>query len=1059
MTPRSVDDPNVPGQDLPRRESLTTVFYRNGYLLAAAVAVLLVGGLSALVSLPRLEDPRIDTRNAIVVTPVPGYSAERVDTLVTEVIEEALREVDEILNLESSSKAGASVISVELAASVDGTNNREIFSEIRDKLDEAGRRLPPEALPSLFDEQRGAVGFTLIVALSWDGPGEPSLGILDRLAEDLAARLRALPGTELVRTFGAPEEQITVTVDPALMADLGLGADALARAVAGGDAKGAAGVVRTSSSDILVEVAGELDSLERVAGVPLREGSSGDVVRLGDVAEVKREPRSPASEIAVVDGRRSVLVAARMATEVRVDRWADSARSALSDFEAETGQGTGVTLSPIFEQERYTSAQLSTLTENLFAGALVVMAVILVLMGWRLALIVGLALPLVVSSVFLGWQITGNAMHQMSIFGLIIALGLLIDNAIVVGDEVAKEKAAGRSAVDAVERAVKHLAVPLLSSTVTTVLAFAPILLLPGNIGDFVGSIGSSVIMAVLASYVLALTVTAALAGRFAQPPEVEGRFWRTGVSSPRLLAATDRWLHRAFRRPVAAILVALFLPLAGFVVARSLGNEFFPPVDRDLFQVQMWMPNDTAIGTTRERAAAVEALIREQPEVERVFWLVGASFPTVYYNLVMDRDDSPEYAQAIVQASSSTAAKAMIDDLQTSFDRRFPEAQLVVRQFGQGPPIQADVEYYLYGPDLGKLQDLGEQVRLALQGHPQVLVSRTSLPRGEPKLWLAADEDQARLAGLGLRDIADQLRGGLDGGVGGSVVEDLERLPVRIRWHERGDLGELASLPLVRPRSLEGVPLEALGTLRLRPEAGTITRYDGERTERIQGWTRNDALPIDVTNGVLERLEADGFELPQGYRLELGGAAAEDASAKAALFTYVPVLVTLTIATLVLSFGSVRLAGLLFVIAGLSLGLAMLATWSIGFPISFNTMLGTLGLLGVALNDSIVVLAAIRADPEARAGDVDAVVKQVLGTLRHVLSTTLTTIGGFLPLLLFVGGDFWPSLAIVLAGGIGGASILAVLFIPAAYVALFGRRRRARAPSEPVVGAVGVAS
>ncbi|MEO1082661.1 MAG: efflux RND transporter permease subunit [Acidobacteriota bacterium] len=1025
----------------------STLFYRNGYLLAATIAVLLVGGLSALISLPRLEDPRIDTRNAIVVTPVPGFSAERVDTLVTEVIEESLREVDEILTVESSSKAGSSVISIELVASVDGSTNREIFSEIRDKLEEASRRLPPEALPSLFDEQRGAVGFTLIVALSWDRPGAPGLGILDRLAEDLADRLRALPGTELVRTFGAPEEQITVTVEPTVMADLGLGAAEMAGLVAAGDAKGAAGVLRTEGADVLLEVSGELDSLERVAAVPLRRGTAGEVVRLGDIASVTREPRTPADEIALVDGRRSVLVAARMATRVRVDRWADDARAALEDFETRLGPGTGVVVDPIFEQERYTSAQLSTLTQNLLAGALVVMAVIFILMGWRLALIVGLALPLVVSSVFLGWQITGNAMHQMSIFGLIIALGLLIDNAIVVGDEVAKEKAAGHSAVDAVGRAVRHLAVPLLSSTVTTVLAFAPILLLPGNIGDFVGSIGSSVIMAVVASYALALTVTAGLAGRFVQPARPgESGFWRRGVSSVRLLGATERWMTRAYRRPVAAILAALFLPLSGFVVARSLGNEFFPPVDRDLFQVQMWMPNDTSIEATRGRAEAVEALIRDVPGAERVFWLVGGSFPTVYYNLVMDRDDSPEYAQAIVQASSSAAAKAMIDELQTRFDRQFPDAQLVVRQFGQGPPIQADVELYLYGPELGQLQDLGEQVRLALQGHPQVLVSRTSLPRGEPKLWLSADEDEARLAGLGLRDIAGQLRGGLDGGVGGSVVEDLERLPVRIRWHERGDVEHLASTPLVSGGAGDGVPLEALGSLRLRPEIGAITRYDGERTERIQAWTRNDALPIDVTDAVLAELDATGFELPPGYRLELGGAAAEDASAKAALFTYVPLLVTLTIATLVLSFGSVRLAGLLFVIAGLSLGLAMLATWTIGFPISFNTMLGTLGLLGVALNDSIVVLAAIRASPEARAGEVEAVVRQVLGTVRHVLSTTLTTIGGFLPLLLFVGGDFWPSLAIVLAGGIGGASILALLFIPAAYVLLF-RRRRGRAP------------
>ncbi|MEM8962690.1 MAG: efflux RND transporter permease subunit [Acidobacteriota bacterium] len=1022
---------------------MTTLFYRNGYLLAAAILVLLVGGASSLVSLPRLEDPRIDTRNAIVVTAVPGYSAERVDTLVTEVLETSLQEIPEILHLESTSKAGASVISIELVASVDDSNNSEIFAEIRDRLADAARRLPPEALPPVVDDQRGAVGFTLITALIWDRDSEPTLGILDRLAEDLADRLRSVPGTEIVRVYGQPEEQITVTLDPKSMADLGLAADDVARRVATSDAKGAAGVLRAAGADVVLEVEGELDSLQRIAEVPLGQGVGGEIVRLADVAEVARTPRQPASEIALVDGQRAVLVAARMETRVRVDQWASSAREVLAEFSARLGPGSGILVDPIFEQERYTSDQLSSLSGNLLAGAGVVMVVIFILMGWRLALIVGLALPLVVSSVFLGWQVTGNAMHQMSIFGLIIALGLLIDNAIVVGDEVAKEKAAGHSSLEAVDRAVRHLAVPLFSSTLTTVLAFAPILLLPGNIGDFVGSIGGSVIMAVTASYLLALTVTAGLAGRFVPAADQgEQRWWRHGVRSSRLATTARSWLGKAFRRPVAAIMIALFLPLAGFVIVPSLGNEFFPPVDRDLFQVQMWMPNDASIDATRERAEAAERLISESAEVERVFWLVGGSFPTVYYNLVMDRDDSPDYAHAIVQASSSETAKAMIDDLQRRFGDRFPDAQLVVRQFGQGPPIQADIEYLVYGPELSGLQEVSDRIRLALQEHPDVLVSRTALPRGEPKLWLAADEDEARLSGLALTEIADQLRGGLDGGVGGSVVEDLERLPVRVRWAERGDMSALASTPLVRAGRDEWVPLQAIGTFELRPEVGSISRYDGERTERIQAWTRNDALPIDVTRSVLASLDAGDFELPPGYRLEIGGAAAEDASAKASLLAYVPVLVTLTIATLVLSFGSIRLASLLSVIAGLAAGLGFLATWTIGFPISFNTMLGILGLLGVALNDSIVVLAAIRAHPHARDGDVDGVVEAVMGTMRHVIATTLTTIGGFSPLLLFVGGDFWPSLAIVLAGGIGGASILALLFIPAAYVVLMRRRR-----------------
>jgi len=311
-------------------------------------------------------------------------------------------------------------------------------------------------------------------------------------------------------------------------------------------------------------------------------------------------------------------------------------------------------------------------------------------------------------------------------------------------------------------------------------------------------------------------------------------------------------------------------------------------------------------------------------------------------------------------------------------------------------------------------------------------------MPRGEPNLWLEADEDETRLIDSSLVGVAGQIRGDLDGAAGGSVIEDLEELPVRLRWEDerRGQVASVASSLLAIAPGL-WAPLETLGPLELRPELGGVTRYDSERCNIIEGYTKEGALPIDVTRDVQESLAAAGFELPPGYRIGLGGAVEQDTEAVSNLLIYVPVLATIMTAALVLTFRSVRLAALLGVIAGLSAGLALVATWSISFPISFNTILGALGLIGVGLNDSIVVIASIREDPDARAGDPDAIVRQALACSRHVISTTLTTIGGFLPLLLFIGGEFWPSLAIVLAGGVGGATLLALVFVPAGYALL----------------------
>lgn len=1026
-----------------------TLLFRNRHLLVLSILVILVAGLSAVFSLPRLEDPRIVNRNPIILTAVPGASAERVETLVTEVLEESLQEVAAIKDIESTSRAGISIISVELNDTVTAAENTEIFAEIRDEIGEVLPQLPPEASAPVIDDKRDPAAFTLIVAVRWTADGAPGLGILNRLAEDLADRLRNIDGTELVRLYGEPDEEITVTVDSDELAELGLGANDVARRIAAADSKTPAGVLRGDRSDVLLEVRGELTSLRRIADVPLADGDAQAMVRLGDVADIRRDWRTPETEIALIDGGRAVLVAVRMGTGKRVDLWAAQADAVVDDFAAEVGGG--VAIDRIFQQERYTTGLLTQLVGNLLAGAAVVMAVVFLMMGWRLALIVGLALPLVISTVLFGLQIGGNAIHQMSIFGMIIALGLLIDNAIVMADEVAKRKAKGATALAAVDGAVRHLFLPLFASTLTTVLAFAPILLLPGGAGDFVGSIGGSVVMALIASFAIAMTITAGLAGLFARPTPAGARkrFWRDGLGPAWLTGLYRRGLLAGLRLPVAAILIASFLPLSGFIAARSLGNEFFPPVDRDMFQVQVWLPSDSAIDNTRQQAVEIERVIREFETTERVYWLVGGSFPTVYYNLIMNRDNAGHYAQAIVTAASNEDAKAMIGPLQAELDQRFPEAQIVVRQFGQGPPVVADVEYRIFGPSIPVLQDLGEQVRLALQSHNDVLHTQATMPRGEPKLWLEADEDAARLAGLSLNDVARQLQGNLEGSVGGSVIENLEQMPVRVRFaqSQRASLDELASTQFVRASSDDWVPLAAIGTLGLRPDLGGITRFDGQRTNIIKGYTRNGALPIDVTRAVQEQLTATGFALPPGYRLVSGGAAEQDAEAKGNLVIYVPVLVTLTIATLVLTFNSVRLAALLSTVAALSVGLGLLATWLIQFPISFNTILGTLGLIGLAFNNSIVVLAAIRADPKAAAGEPAAMVEAVVGTTRHILSTTLTTIGGFLPLLIIVGGDFWPSLSIVLVGGVGGSMILALIFVPAVYVLL---HRRAKPATEP---------
>ena len=1020
--------------------TLSTLFYRNRTLLVLAVAIILIGGWSAINSLPRIEDPRITNRLLTVITTLPGASAERIETLITEPLERGLQEVSSIKKLESTSSSGTSLIKVVLLDSVGPGENQQIFSEVRDKISQVATQFPANTSAPFVDDKRGTVAFTLLTAIAWSGPGEANLTILNRTAEELANRLRTVSGTELVRIYGAPEEEISVEIDAQHSNSLGINLQTIAAKLRAADVKRPAGVFRGESSNINIEVSGQLDSSERISAVPLITDSNDAMVRLGDIAKVERHWREPAATVAIVDGQQVIYVAARMGAQQRIDRWAEASNAIVTALQQEIG--TGITLNKVFEQERYTTGLLNDLTANLIAGAAVVVAVVFIMMGWRLALIVGSVLPLVTCVVLLVLQLDGKAIHQMSIFGMIISIGLMIDNAIVVADEIMQRRRRGVPPLRAVQETVSHLFVPLLASTVTTALAFAPILLLPGNAGDFVGSIGSTVIIAITASFFVAITIIAALAGIYTHPDRAnDHRWWHNGIHPKQITQHYRAALSAAMRNPGAAIIFAVGWPLLGFVAAGSLGKEFFPPVDRDMFQVQITLPADANVRSSQALAERVEQSVRQFDQVESVWWMVGASFPTVYYNLVMNRDGAANYAEAVIKTSDSSSAKAMIEPLQNELNERFPEAQIVIRQFGQGPPVVTDIEYRLYGPSIDKLQSLGEELRLALQADADVVATNVTMPRGEPKLWFDADEDTARLVGLSLGDIADQLSANLYGSNGGMVLESLEQLPIRVRYANatRSDLDAIASQQFITP-SGENIAASALGEFVLRPELGGMTRYNAQRTNRVQAYTRNGALPIDVTNRVLENLDDSGFVLPSGYRLELGGALEQDADTSGDLMIYIPLLLTLTLATLILLFRNLFLAGLLSTVAFLSVGLGLFATWTMGYPIGFNTFLGILGLIGLAFNNSIVVLASIRADQRAREADSDALVEATMGCTRHILSTTLTTIGGFLPLLIFVEGDFWPSISIVLVGGVGGSMILALLMVPAVYKWRYGR-------------------
>lgn len=1014
-----------------------SVFFRNGHLLFLSIVVILVAGLSAVLNLPRLEDPRIDTRNVLVITPYPGASAERVEALVTDVVEDELRQLYEIHEIRSTSRSGISILALELQAWVDNSSNEQIFSKIRQALSTASQKFPQGAGTPLLDERRGATSFTLLVALRPADGYDTSMTIISRMADELADRIRNVAGTELVKIYGGLEEEIKVTIDPRELHAAGLSIAQASGIVQAADPKVPAGVLRSEHQDTRLQVADELDSLARIRQLPLKSNPQGQFLRLADVAQVNRGWRTPVNDIALVNGEQVVFVAARMQTTVRVDKWTASAQEALAGFNQQFGATVHAEL--VFEQNIYTQQRLSELVQNLLLGCLVVMAVVLFFMGLRASWIVGLSLPLCASFAIFSLSFYGEQIHQMSIFGIIIAIGLLIDNAIVITDEIrAKLLESSMSRLDALTSSIRHLFVPLLASTLTTILGFMPIFLLPGNIGDFIGSIAISVVMALVGSLFISLTIIAALAARLLPRGAISAnaRWYQQGIQLPQLSVRFKALLEHAIKRPVLGITFTVLFALSGFVLAGQLGNVFFPSADRDQFEVYLWMPEGTPINQTKAKVQDANQFIADFAGVKQITWLVGGSAPSIYYNQVMNRDNSPHFANAVVSVDSVAGAKRLIGELQQGLDQQYPETRFVVRAFGQGPPVSAPVGFKILGPDIEVLNQLGEQVRLAMSQVPGISHSIASITLGDAELVLDAQRDNSQLVGLSLVDIAQQLQLALDGKVGGSILEGSEEIPIRIRVAEQqgNSLALVQALPLSQ-QAVEGqsnwLSVAALGEFVLRPSIAGITRHNGERVNNVEAYLLPSATAIDVSEQVQQKLGVMRFSLPKGYQLKLAGDADKQQEALGQLATYTPVLLVLMITTLILSFSSLRLATVIGLVAILSVGMGMFSLWLSGLPIGFNPLLGCAGLIGVAINGSIVVIAGINANPLAKAGSLPHIVQEVMGCSRHILSTTFTTVGGFIPLLLFSEGTFWPPLAVVLAGGVGFSIILSLIFTP----------------------------
>ena len=716
---------------------IAKLLHANTRYLALVILAILVVGYTSLNGMARKEDPAITPWFAKIQIFFPGASPARVEALVTKPMVDALREEPDVVEVDGTSASGVSLIFVEVDYKAAPERLKQIMAELRDVVDRVAMTLPPGTSPPDFDDEIWTEFVKIVAITGAEGRALPPAQ-LRRQALLFADAARGVPMTRRVKLYGLPEEEVRVELDEAQLSMLGIAIEEVSAALAAADARAPAGQLTGGGAALTVELTGEFTDLESVRNVIVRGLPDGRAIRISDIAVVRKTEMTPLQSVALSNGQRSVLIAAEMQPGYQVDRYGAKFDAFLEGYRAAAPHGLSIETS--FDQAGYTTDRLLSVGKNLLMGIALVLAVLLVTLGWRAALVVAVILPLCTLMSMVALFYLKVPIQHMSVTGLVVALGLLVDGSIVMTDEIRKRLMAGLPPVEAMRGAVERMRIPLMSSTLTTVLAFIPLVLLPGAGGDFLGSIAIAVIAMLVSSFILAVAVTPVLASRWL-PSGIasERRWWRAGADNPQLTDAFRRSLNWSIRNPLGAFSLALALPMMGFLSLDTLTLQFFPGTDRDQMYLDVKLPEGASIDDSIALVSAVDEKLRAEPLIRRVDWTIGESPPEFYYNLRANVKGVPSWSRGLVLTRDENQTDDLIRRLQKEVDREYPQAQILVRGIDQGPPVDAPLEVRLYGPSTEVLKTLGETFRQRVAALPDVTHTKSPWPQRPPRSCLTS--------------------------------------------------------------------------------------------------------------------------------------------------------------------------------------------------------------------------------------------------------------------------------------------------------------------------------
>lgn len=997
-------------------------------LIGLVVVMLCLLGVASYLSMARQEDPSFPYRSGMITVIYPGAMAEAVERLVLEPLSDELGQVEEIDYFSATARTGVAIIPINLDDHIYDTD--AAWDRVRQAMERARLQFPAGVGQMSLDDRLIDIPAVVLAVR-----GDASLVQLSQAAERLKRSLGDLPALSRIELQGEADEQITIALRDAELNRLGISTAFLADLLAQRNQVIPGGFVVTAGRRMGILPNSEFTSLDDLAAtqIPLPQGGS---VPLAAIADIWRGPLEPAQPRAWFDGEQAVLVTfTAQRGQVDAIRFGQVLRERVEVLRPEFAP---LQIDEMFFQPDQVKDRLDGLELSLLASVGIIVLVVLLGMGWRMGVLVATMLPLV-ALISLGiYNLGGGILHQIAVIGMVISLGILIDNAIVMVENIQDRLNRGESRSDAVAGGVRELAGPLGASTATTLAAFTPLLLSKGGTADFTRGIPVMIMLTLVVSYFLALTVAPMLAGRFLKPAPL-----RSGVLMERLSGALARI---STARPVWMILLGLVMVSLSLAMTPFMKKQFFPNADRPQVVVELFMPEGTDQETTEAVSAELERLVRQRPEVLGVHRFVGSAGPSFYYNLLRV-PQAPNRGRLVIETTGLPATSGVIHWIRDHVARNVPELDVVASTLGQGPPRVAPVEVRLYHHDEQQRIAAAERVFSLLKGIEGAVDVRHDIDLGVPVLQVRVDDASASRHGLNRSSVARALYAQSLGLTAEQYRQELDPIPLVIRSHEgsRQSLERLLSASVFNAQG-EAIPLTAVAAIETTWEPAGIRQRNGVRLYTVTAGLE-DGYSFSQ---VLDQLNAELAlkPLPAGTRMEMGGDAEGSGDANRALFTTAPVGLLLLLFFLLLQFNSFRRLGIILLTVPLaSVGVFPGLVLS-GSPFGFQSMLGIIALVGIVVNNAIVLIDVVDQRLAQGMGIAAAVSEAVERRTRPILLTTATTIAGLLP-LAFSSSTLWPPMAWAIISGLLASTVLTLLVVPATCRLLLAPRTKAQEPTQ----------